>query len=256
MQKVWNMLKPGSPLSPPSCIQFRFGGAKGVLVVDPRLQGEMMCLRKSQVKYQSGQKTLDIAATSARPIPMYLNRPLIALLEHHRVPSEVFLDLQKAAVDETRQAKESFVHAARVFSYHGLGEPFRLPTLFGNLRSILSLDSKNHTTILRHDLIDTCLSLGVIHILRDIKHRAHVFVPGSYTLIGVADAWDCLQEGEVYATVHDPKTGLYKEIEGNILITRPPQIHPGDVQFVNAVRRPEVVEQLGHLRNVVVFSCR
>jgi RNA-dependent RNA polymerase len=39
-------------------------------------------------------------------------------------------------------------------------------------------------------------------------------------------------------------------IEGQVLITRSPQVHPGDVQLVTAVRRPE----LNHLKNVVVFS--
>jgi hypothetical protein len=34
------------------------------------------------------------------------------------------------------------------------------------------------------------------------------------------------------------------------LNTQSPQVHLGDVQFVTAVRRPE----LNHLRNVVVFS--
>jgi len=61
-----------------------------------------------------------------------------------------------------------------------------------------------------------------------------------------------LEEGEIFATVHDEKTKLYKEITGTVAITRSPQIHPGDVQTVKAVRRKE----LEHLTNVVVFSCR
>jgi len=43
-----------------------------------------------------------------------------------------------------------------------------------------------------------------------------------------------------------------RAVTGRVLITRSPQIHPGDIQFVEAVRRP----QLEHLRNVVVFACR
>jgi hypothetical protein len=72
----------------------------------------------------------------------------------------------------------------------------------------------------------------------------------------VSDEWDCLSEGEVYACVYDPRTGIEELIEGKILITRSPQIHPGDVQFVRAVSRPDVERKLGHLRNVVVFSCK
>jgi hypothetical protein len=67
----------------------------------------------------------------------------------------------------------------------------------------------------------------------------------------VSDEWGCLKEGEIYATVHDARTSRYEAIEGQVLITRSPQIHVGDIQFVKAVRRPE----LAHLTNVVVFSC-
>jgi RNA-dependent RNA polymerase len=60
-----------------------------------------------------------------------------------------------------------------------------------------------------------------------------------------------LREGEIFATVFDERTGLNKNITGDVAITRSPQIHPGDLQLVTAVRRPE----LEHLKNVVVFSC-
>ena len=61
-----------------------------------------------------------------------------------------------------------------------------------------------------------------------------------------------MAEGEIFATVYDESKGTEQFIEGQVLITRSPQVHPGDVQLVKAVRRPE----LSHLRNVVVFSCR
>ena len=61
-----------------------------------------------------------------------------------------------------------------------------------------------------------------------------------------------MEEGEIFATVYDERKGVEHPIEGRVLITRSPQVHPGDVQFVTAVRRPE----LKHLKNVVVFSCR
>jgi hypothetical protein len=60
----------------------------------------------------------------------------------------------------------------------------------------------------------------------------------------VADEWDCLEEGEIYATVHDERTGKTEAIIGRVLVTRSPQVHPGDVQFVTAVRRPQLSETL------------
>lgn len=121
------------------------------------------------------------------------------------------------------------------------------------MSSLLNLRLYDETEdSLYNDLIANGLHCAETHILRELKYRAHIAVPGSFTLLGVSDEWDCLDEGEIYATVHDEKTGLYQEITGTVAITRSPQIHPGDVQVVTAVRKKE----LEHLTNVVVFSCR
>lgn len=46
-------------------------------------------------------------------------------------------------------------------------------------------------------------------------------------------------------------------LEGTVLISRPPTIHPGDVQLVRAVGRPPAgLEELASLTNVVVMSVK
>ena len=125
--------------------------------------------------------------------------------------------------------------------------------MFNNLVKQLKLpDDSISPHILQCDLITTSLTYATTHVLRELKFRGRIPVPGSFTLIGVSDEWGCLHEGEIYATIQDERNGIYQAIEGRVLITRSPQIHPGDVQFVMAVRRPE----LAHLKNVVVFSCK
>ncbi|SJL03505.1 uncharacterized protein ARMOST_06861 [Armillaria ostoyae] len=239
---------------PPSALQFRLGGAKGVLVLDPNLTGKTLTLRPSQIKFDSeNMRSLDITATSAKPIYCYLNRPLIALLEHHKVPNKSFKDLQDRAIDEARQIKRSLDAAATTFAHHGLGASFHLESLFRNLSRILQVELSNEVDLESViQLLATTIAYASTYILRGIKHHARIRVPGSYTLIGVSDEWDCLQEGEIYATIFDPRTYERVAVEGRVLITRSPQIHPGDVQFATAVRRPELM----HLTNVVVFSCR
>ena len=54
-------------------------------------------MRKSQTKFETSALTLDIASHSGRPIRMFLNRPLIMLLEHLGVERETFISLQKNA---------------------------------------------------------------------------------------------------------------------------------------------------------------
>ena len=238
----------------PSALQFRLGGAKGMVVQDPTLEGRVVCLRPSQIKFEApDNRTFDIQSTSLRPKAMFLNRPLIVLLEYLGSSSDHIIELQDRSIREAQSIRDSFSTASKVLRQHGLGSSFHLPSLFNNMSSILNLRMYDATEgSLYNDLIANALHCAETHILRELKYRAHIAVPGSFTLLGVSDEWDCLAEGEIHATVDDEKTGLHQEITGTVAITRSPQIHPGDIQTVTAVRRPE----LKHLRNVVVFSCR
>lgn len=60
----------------PSAYQFRFLGYKGVVVVDSRLEGIKLCLRKSQRKFlvHDKQAEFEIARTFDYPNPVHLNR--------------------------------------------------------------------------------------------------------------------------------------------------------------------------------------
>lgn len=62
-----------------------------------------------------------------------------------------------------------------------------------------------------------------------------------------------LQEGQVFCPVHSEKGGMV--IVGKILITRSPALHPGDVQYVEAIDVPED-SPLRALHNCVVFSSK
>ncbi|KAG6333288.1 hypothetical protein ID866_5806 [Astraeus odoratus] len=238
----------------PSALQFRLGGSKGMVVEDPTLDGKVVCLRPSQIKFDADNRTFDIQATSVKPKAMFLNRPLIALLEHLGADCNHIVELQNASIEEANSLHNSLEDASKVLQQHGLGASFNLPSLFNNMRKILHLDfeMEDGQEGYRSDLLANALQCSETHVLRELKYRAHIAVPGSFTLLGVSDEWDCLEEGEIYATVSDDRKGIYEKIKGVVAITRSPQIHPGDVQLVKAVRRRE----LEHLTNVVVFSCR
>jgi RNA-dependent RNA polymerase len=226
---------------------------QGVIFVDPTLTGKVLCLRKSQTKFETNATlTLDITSTSSHPIRMFLNRPLTMLLEHLGVKHKTFIKLQDDAIHSVDCVRSSFQETSKLFQQYGFGASFRLASLFNNLVKQLKLpDDYISPRILRCDLITTSLDYAATHVLRELKFRGRIAVPGSFTLIGISDEWGCLREGEIYATIQDERHATYQAVEGRVLITRSPQIHPGDVQFVNAVRRPE----LAHLNNVVVFSC-
>ncbi|KAG2049848.1 RdRP-domain-containing protein [Suillus hirtellus] len=259
---IWRSLQKGKKRPAklhniPSAFQFRLGGAKGMVVQDPTIEGKLVRLRPSQIKFDGQENlTFDVQSTSAKPKAMFLNRPLIVLMEFLGVDTSRIVDLQDDAITKAQSVRSSSLDASKVIQQHGLGASFHLPSLFRNLSSILQLDVGNTEEETPHsrwtsELIESTLHCVETHILRELKYRAHIEVPGSYTLLGVSDEWGCLREGEVYAAVYDERTGLNKKILGEAAITRSPQIHPGDLQVVMAVDRPE----LAHLKNVVVFSC-
>jgi RNA-dependent RNA polymerase len=79
-------------------------------------------------------------------------------------------------------------------------------------------------------------------------------VPGSVILLSVCDEYDCLAEGEIYATVYDESKTIEQFLEGQVLIIRSPQVHPGDIQLVTAVRRPELKKRSRIFLQVCCFS--
>ncbi|KAG1748832.1 RdRP-domain-containing protein [Suillus paluster] len=239
----------------PSAFQFRLAGAKGMVVQDPTIRGKLVRLRPSQIKFDAWENlTFDVQSTSAEPIAMFLNRPLIVLMEFLGVDTDRIIELQDDDIRRAQSVRSSSADASKVVQQHGLGASFRLPSLFSNLSSILQLeigDMDDDPSQWTSKLIESSLHCVETHILRELKYRAHIAVPGSYTLLGVSDEWGCLREGEIYATVFDERTGFVQHVTGKVAITRSPQIHPGDLRVVSAVQRPE----LKHLKNVVVFSC-
>lgn len=70
---------------------------------------------------------------------------------------------------------------------------------------------------------------------------------------GIMDETGLLEEGQVYCPVHSEDGGMI--ITGKVVITRSPALHPGDVQYVDAVEVPED-SPLRALHNCVVFSSK
>lgn len=60
-----------------------------MVCLDPRLTGRQLVLRKSMVKFEClSNRKLEVIKWSA-PMNMFLNRPLIAILEHHGIKANV-----------------------------------------------------------------------------------------------------------------------------------------------------------------------
>lgn len=71
--------------------------------------------------------------------------------------------------------------------------------------------------------------------------------------LGIMDESGVLEEGQIYCSTHN-ETGP-RLLTGDVVITRSPALHPGDVQTVKAVDVP-AGNKLRDLHNVVVFSSK
>ncbi|KIJ68271.1 hypothetical protein HYDPIDRAFT_81362 [Hydnomerulius pinastri MD-312] len=236
----------------PRAFQIRFMGSKGVVSVDYRLQGRAVCIRKSMIKFEAPKsQLLDIAHSFYKPGKFFLNRPLITILECLGVPYETFQKFQTKAVEDVWKAAESFERAGHLLEVHGLGTGFRLSYVLSNLQKL-------GVTAVQDAFYRKMLVHAVHHILRELKYRARIPLPGAYTLVGVADIHNTLEEGEIYACIRHPNKLSVKYLEGPVLITRSPMINPGDVQVVKAVGRPlpSTPYDIDPLYNTVVFSVK
>jgi hypothetical protein len=107
---------------------------------------------------------------------MFLNRPMIVILEHLGVKDDSLINLQDIAVHDVQSSCTSFVDASKLFGRHGLGMSFRLASLLTNLKTRLGLDIESSSAHggLRHRLINESIRCARAHALCEIKHRAHI----------------------------------------------------------------------------------
>lgn len=237
----------------PTCLQIRFGGAKGVVALDDRLQGEQLVLRPSMVKFHgAGTWNIEICGANFKALPMYLNRQFIKIFEDLGVPAEVFLDLQNNMVEQLRRITKSPVNAATFLETARVGQATKMPYLLRMLDELgLSFDED--------DFMSHVVEIAALSQLRDIKHRSRILIDKAVTLYGIMDETGVLAEDEIYCVIErQGDNGKAKRTVlcgGEVIVTRSPAMHPGDVQKARAVDVPEG-SPLQALSNVVVFSSK
>jgi RNA-dependent RNA polymerase len=237
----------------PRAFQVRFQGSKGMLSVDHKLKGSVISLRDSMIKFQAPQSlAVEIARAFDKPGVYFLNRPLIMILEGLGVPYSVFEMYQDKAVHEVQSSKKDIFDSAHMLEKYGLGMSFRVT-------SVLTSLSKLGISHLSEDRFYVkSLDFAVNHILRDLKNHARIPVPKAWTLVGVCDVHDQLEKNQIFACIKETTSNSFVYLEGPVLISRSPTIHPGDVQVAYAIGRPLPGSSFSiePLPNTVVFSAK
>ena len=210
-----------------SCaFQFRMGGAKGVVCVDKRLEGRVISLRQSLLKYHSEHRVFELLNPSEFRYG-FLNRQLIMLMNTLGTPDEVFLALQKEMLQSIDDDCKSFFCCMKAMNASNLAMQC-LEKLMGRRQEPLAVEIK---------------TLLMKRALNQLRKKQKIFLKKSGCLIGVIDELGVLDYGEIFVQVPE---GV---IEGGVVVAKNPCLHPGDIRVLKAVFKSELL----HLRNVVVF---
>lgn len=120
---------------------------------------------------------IEICGAAFKPLPMFLNRQLIKILEDLGVLDDAFLDLQADAVEKLRMTTVSPINAATFLDRNSIGKPARTPWLIRKLWDIgLSFTDD--------EFLRNSVELAVLVQLRELKHRSRIRVEKGVTLYG------------------------------------------------------------------------
>ncbi|KAH7983138.1 hypothetical protein HPB52_009623 [Rhipicephalus sanguineus] len=230
----------------PCAVQIRYGGCKGMLLLDPTLAGKRIIFRQSMCKFSSEHEDLYVLKTS-KPRVLYLNRPMITILEQSGIKAKVFLTLQNRILDSFIDSMLDPHEAAQVLCTYcamrlpykelaGVGVDLTVEPFF---RALVRAVNKK--------------------VLKELKTKARILIPpaSGRTMFGVLDETGTLEYGQVFVQysndmlrykANDPATIL----EGDVIVTKNPCMHPGDIRKLTAVNVP----QLHHVRDCIVFPAK
>ncbi|KAK6579875.1 hypothetical protein PZA11_007583 [Diplocarpon coronariae] len=246
MYKIWDALPEMQRLKP-TCFQIRYQGAKGMLSLDDRLEGDQILMRPSMVKFEGSESfDLELCNASYKSLPMYLNRQTIKIMEDIGVADEWFLNLQSQEIERLRKATTNASNAAKFLTSHMIGDRVHLPWL---IRKLAHMSIEFRTDRFLCDVLE----MSVMMEVKSLKHRARYSVPKGLTLYGVMDETGVLGANEIFCTFQTQKGKKTVITKRNVLVTRSPALHPGDIQLVDAVNVPRD-SPLMKLSNCICFS--
>jgi RNA-dependent RNA polymerase len=244
---------------PPSVFQFRLGGCKGVVALDPGLTGSEIHIRPSQYKFPAKHHGLEIIRMSQFSSAT-LNRQLISILAALGVPHGVFKDLMAKMLEGLEVAMHDKEVALDLLQKY---VDFNQTTL--RLAQMVC----NGFMDCKEPFFMSMLQLWRSWTVKFLKEKAKIFISDGAHILGCVDEYNVLRGHykpkmpfsmmtieqrienlpEIFVKIDPQGTGEFRVIEGLCVLARNPSLHPGDIRVVKAVDKLE----LQHLKNVVVL---
>ncbi|GIY00773.1 RNA-dependent RNA polymerase 1 [Caerostris extrusa] len=241
-KRLSNRFDETEPNYNPSAFQIRFKGCKGMVAENPSLRGNKLAIRPSMEKFScDSSNLLEIVKISA-PRVLFLNRPLISILEQLGVEINVFLKLQK---DMVLDLTDSLIYEKKAWKMMS-----NLTTLDYPYKKLLTAGIS-----LTQEPIFRSLLLSVYKVAIDqLRSKARIAIPSQYgrNMLGVIDETNTLKYGQIfvqYSEVLGNKESHTEVLKGIVVVTKNPCMHPGDVRKLEAVDVPA----LHHIKDCIVF---
>lgn len=242
----------------PSAFQIRLAGIKGMVSVDPRLEGDVICVRPSMKKFEAPQHTAFEVVGWSRPLHARLNKQIIQILSALGLPDEKLIGVQKQAFEDIASAAfpSSFASPEdRTACVDKFEKRWKISVKPGSLEhSAVAMMRAGFDPQKEPYLKSILTSLG-LRQLQDIHSMARIPIKNGRYAIGIMDEFGVLEPGQVYfkmstsASSSQASSSEFVTHTGPLCISRSPCLHPGDARFVDAVDVPE----LAHLVDVIVF---
>lgn len=229
----------------PSVFQIRYRGYKGILTYEPSMRGKILAkfrdsMRKFKGAVDHGLYVVDYSKPYAYG---YLNDETVLLLHALGVSKDILLGKQAEYLKflQTASSGSDGGHSAFKFctltNHMDLAETLLIEGLEKVLPQVRTLVNQEN-----HKLLN-----------KKSERRCRIMVPKSRLIFGVCDPYDVLREGQCFVRITHDDDGVARTITGTeVLVTRNPCLHPGDLQKFRAVNHPK----LSDLVDCIVFPTK
>ena len=242
-----------------SAFQIRIGGIKGVVAYNPLLNqnDNILCVRNSMKKFESDDCDLNVIKCAKYKGNAFLNRQIILLLVSLGVPSHIFIEMMNTKLQQYNLLYTNLQQAITL-NQDIITEIMNNTFYFSPLIKYYFYNQQHrHTTYSSYNINNEPFIKCICHFfiskrLKELKHKCKLQDDSSALLMGVIDESETLEANEIYINI----VTFNKEtinIKGEVIVTKNPCLHPGDIRIAKAVdNKPH----LSHLTNVVVFSSK